>query len=374
MRLGGLVMGLTRYKLGDLIEQRREKNKDYDVPVRGVSRDGFILPKVERVDKKTFNVFYLNDFVFNSTRMELNSIVFNNTYEKGLCSPLYDAFYVTKSEILMPEYLNLFVKRSEFARRCGKMAIGSAHSKVTVEDLGDIEISLPPLSIQKKYVAIYNALLENQRVYEKGLEDLKLTCDAYIDQVKHTAPKEKLETLIEQRREKNKNYDVPVRGVSRDGFIDAKQKIADKSSYNVFYLNDFVFNPARMEINSIAMNTDHEKAICSSLYEVFYVKREDLILPIFLNMFIKREEFARLCEFIGFGSAREYCRFHNLKDIKVPTPTMEVQKSIVAIFNAYMIRREINEQLKKQIKDICPILISGSNKEAQTKEYYNQRN
>ena len=126
--------------------------------------------------------------------------------------------------------------------------------------------------------------------------------------------KYKLGDLIVQRREKNNNYDVPIRGVSKDGFIPAKQKEADTSIYNVFYKYDFVFNPARMELNSIALNLEYDKALCSSLYEVFYVKDESIVLPEFLNLHIKRDEFARHCDYIGLGcSAREYCIFapHN---------------------------------------------------------------
>ncbi len=77
----------------------------------------------------------------------------------------------------------------------------------------------------------------------------------------------KLGELIKQRREKFDGLeDLPIRGVCADGFIPPKQKDADTSLYNVFYRNDFIFNPARMEINSIAFNCDFEKGICSSLY------------------------------------------------------------------------------------------------------------
>ena len=46
--------------------------------------------------------------------------------------------------------------------------------------------------------------------------------------------------------------------------------------------------------------------------------------------------------------------------ISIPTPNLEIQKSIVDIHEAYITRKEINEKLKAQIKDICPILIKGS--------------
>ena len=139
----------------------------------------------------------------------------------------------------------------------------------------------------------------------------------------------KLGELIVQRREKNNNFDVPIRGVSREGFIMPKQQEADTSIYNVFYKNDFVFNPARMELNSIALNLEFDKALCSSLYEVFYVKDENVLLPEFLNLHIKRDEFARHCEYIGSGSAREYCRFAHISEFDIELPPLSVQKEIV---------------------------------------------
>lgn len=139
----------------------------------------------------------------------------------------------------------------------------------------------------------------------------------------------KLGELIVQRREKNNNFDIPIRGVSREGFIMPKQQEADTSIYNVFYKNDFVFNPARMELNSIALNLEFDKALCSSLYEVFYVKDENVLLPEFLNLHIKRDEFARHCEYIGSGSAREYCRFAHISEFDIELPPLSVQKEIV---------------------------------------------
>lgn len=44
--------------LGNYITQRREKNENYDVPIRGVTRDGFIPPKQDGADTSLYNVFY----------------------------------------------------------------------------------------------------------------------------------------------------------------------------------------------------------------------------------------------------------------------------------------------------------------------------
>ena len=166
----------------------------------------------------------------------------------------------------------------------------------------------------------------------------------------------RLGDYIEQRREKNNNYDVPIRGVTRDGFISPKQD-GDLSMYNVFYKNDFVFNPARMEINSIYLNTEYEKAICSSLYEVFYVKDTSVLLPEYLFLFMKRDEFARYCWFDAIGSARNYYRVYNISEVRIPLPSIEVQRELVAVYGGLKALAEENEALLQPLSDACQAFI-----------------
>ena len=159
----------------------------------------------------------------------------------------------------------------------------------------------------------------------------------------------KLGELITQRREKNDGSDLPICGVSKDGLIPPKQKDADTSIYNVFYRDDFIFNPARMELNSIGINDMYDRAICSSLYEVFYVHRTDLLLPHYLELIIRQKWFTRYCEFLGQGSAREYCRFGNISEIEIEFPPIEEQQKIVeyntAIENRIALKQKINDNL-----------------------------
>lgn len=84
---------------------------------------------------------------------------------------------------------------------------GSQRPEFNFEDMSDIIIPLPDLPTQQKYVDVYNAMVANQQAYERGLENLKLTCDALIDKVKHTAIKKAIancwqksiiETITEQ--------------------------------------------------------------------------------------------------------------------------------------------------------------------------------
>ena len=167
--------------------------------------------------------------------------------------------------------------------------------------------------------------------------------------------KYKLGDLIRQRRQKNDSSDLPICGVTRDGFIPPKQQDADTSLYNVFYLKDFVFNPARMELNAIVFNDRYEKAICSSLYEVFYVHRPDVILPEYLALLVKQDWFTRYCEFMGSGSAREYCRVANISELEIEVPPIEFQAEMARdnqiIRDRIELKRRINDNLAAQMLD-----------------------
>lgn len=85
-------MALSKYKLGELIKQRREKyDGSEELPIRGVAREGFISPKQDGADLSIYNVYYLNDFVFNPARMELNSIALNMFWNKASIEFWYSA-------------------------------------------------------------------------------------------------------------------------------------------------------------------------------------------------------------------------------------------------------------------------------------------
>lgn len=159
--------------------------------------------------------------------------------------------------------------------------------------------------------------------------------------------------LITQRREKNNGESLPICGVTKEGFIPPKQQNADTSIYNLFYYKDFVFNPARMELNSIVFNDVYEKAICSSLYEIFYVTRTDLILPEYLGLWVKRNVFTRYCEFLGSGSAREYCRVSNISEMEIEFPDIQIQEKKVKQYKVLKERIRIKQRINDNLRAIA---------------------
>lgn len=361
-------MALTKYRLGDLIQQRREKyDGTENLPIRGVSREGFISPKQEDADTSIYNVFYRDDFIFNPARMELNSIIFNNSFDKGICSSLYEVFYIVRKDIILPQYLNMYVKREEFARKCWFEAVGSARNYFRVPALSEFEIYLPDITVQQKYVNIYESMVANQQSYERGLEDLKLVCDGYIEDLRRKMPCEKIGRYL---RESNQRNDIGLMVDSVRGLATNKEMIPTKADMTGVALSNYkVVNPGQIayvpdtsrrgDKISLGFNNTMEPFLVSSISIVFGTNH-DCLLPDYLMLFLTRTEFDRYARFNSWGSARETFDWSEMCNIKIPIPDIKIQKAIAEIFTVYVTRKRINEQLKAQIKKICPILIRGS--------------
>lgn len=359
-------MGLTKYKLGELITQRREKyDGQEDLESWGVSREGFIRPKQEDADTSIYNVFYRNDFVFNPARMELNSIALNTSYEKAICSSLYEVFYVTREDIVLPEYLNMFIKRDEFARKCWYEAIGSARNYFRVGDLSQFDITLPSIEQQRKYVDVYLALQNNLAIYQSKVEDLKLVCDGHIEDLRRKMPCEKIGSYIRECNGRNETLSVSeVQGVESSGnFSETRANTIglDFHNYKIVRPKQFAYNPSRINLGSIAMREDSQgECIVSPMYVVFEVSNPNYLLPDYLLMWLTRSEFFRSTLFYASGSVRDTFGFSEMCEVSIPIPDIFVQKEVVNIHKCYIERQRIADQLKEQLKNLCPILIKGS--------------
>lgn len=107
----------------------------------------------------------------------------------------------------------------------------------------------------------------------------------------------------------------------------------------------------------------------SPMYSVFKVTDTDKVSPEYLMLWFNRTEFQRYTWYYAAGSVRDTFDFNLMQEVEFPIPSIETQKDIVNILTAYNKRKSINEKLKAQIKDICPILIKGSIEEGRnTKE------
>lgn len=364
-------MGLINIRLGDYIERSTINNKDlkYGVDlIVGVNSQGvFATPKgnTDGVDLKPYKIVENGAFVYNPTRLELGSIAYRT---EGLCivSHLYMVFYLTDEgkKIIDPMWLYIYFRRSEFCREVTFRNFGSQRPEFNFNDMSDIIIPLPDIEIQKKYVDVYNAMIENQKSYERGLDDLKLVCDAYIEDLRRQMPCEAIGPYIEERNEKNIDNAIDLfQGVNVDHvFTEPKRVAEDSENGSVVRTGQFAFNKVMKAHNTklpIALREGPD-CVVSNSYQVFEVTNTSKLLSKYLLLWLNRDETQRYAGFISFGTTRDIFTFKDMKEISIPIPEIKIQQCIVDIFSCYQARCDINEQLKAQIKDVCPILIKGS--------------
>lgn len=367
-------MALSRYRIGNLITTIDERNNLGIRDFFGVNINKEFMPTVadtEGLDETKYKVVQKNRFVYSGMqtgRDECIRIAMYNNENPILISPAYTTFEVTALDKVIPLYFFMKFLSKEMDRLGAFCSDGSIRSNLDWDVFCEIEIDLPPLEIQQKYVDVYNAMLANQQSYERGLDDLKLVCDAYIEDLRRKIPCEPIGPFIDVVNESNtdKIYNF-VQGVESSGsFIETRANMqgVDLSNYTVVRKNCIAYNPSRINLGSIAIYNRIEPCIVSPMYSVFKVINTKKILPEYIMLWFERKEFHRYTWYYAAGSVRDTFDFNLMQEVKLPLPPIEIQRDIVHIYNAYNIRKRINELLKAQIRDICPILIKGSIEEA----------
>ena len=371
-------MALTKYRIGELIELTTETNSNKLFgadDVRGMTITKQIIPtkaNVSNTELDKFLVIHPEEFVFNPrTHGKHIGFGYNNTEESFIISWNNIGFRVKESmrAIVSPEYLFLHFNRNEWDREACFRSWGSSTEVFSWDALCEMELELPTIEIQQKYVDIYNAMVANQQSYERGLEDLKLVCDGYIEDLRKKNPCEAIGKYLEPTEVTNDDlrYGVDdVRGISIEKkFIETKANMegVNLGPYLLIQPNEFAYvtvTSRNGEKISIALNDSDNTYICSSSYVVFRSKDQEKLLPQYLMLYFSRSEFNRYSRFNSWGSARETFDWSEMCSVEIPIPDLTVQKAIAEMYNVYIERTRINEQLKAQIKDICPILIRGS--------------
>lgn len=366
-------MGLTRVRLGDFIEVSTANNSDEGYGselIRGVTNAGTIaMPKgnVSEVDLKPYKIVRGGAFVYNPSRLNLGSFAY---YPTGMCivSHLYIVFYLNElgRQCIDPMWLYMYIRRSEFYREVTFRNFGSQRPEFNFKKLSEIELPLPPIDVQRRYVAIYESMLANQRAYEGGLDDLFATCIATIERQRHLYPSKPIGNFIQPCNEKNVDGSIALQqGINIDHeFITPQRSNADPLGRRIVRTGQFAYC-TQLNNEHVAIAYRHgDDCIVSAVYDVFEITSTSELLPGYLMLWLIRPEFGRFVYWASEGSAYEFLSYENLARYEIPIPPFDVQRSISTLYEAYLKRKDIQAKLKKQLKDICPVLIRGSIEEA----------
>ena len=171
----------------------------------------------------------------------------------------------------------------------------------------------------------------------KIIEDLKKLKYAIIEMEYGNMAKSisHIGDFIEQTSKRNKDSVIlNVLSVSNSqGFIQQSEQFEnrivasdDTSNYKIVARNDFAFNPARINVGSIARLTTFERGIVSPMYICFRTK--DNLFPEYLDYYFESKRFFAEIQKRLEGSVRQCLSFEGLCNIPLCIPTVEVQQQI----------------------------------------------
>ena len=236
-----------------------------------------------------------------------------------------------------PQYFN-YLLRSPFARkRIIPMGAGAQHFNIGQEGLSKVKLHFANIEEQKKIGNFLSLLDERIATQNKIIEDLKKLKSAIIEieytpNTKTTSP---IGDVIEQISKRNKNNAIQnVLSVSnRQGFIKQSDQFEnrnvaseDTSNYKIVEQNDFAFNPARINVGSIARLTTFEKGIVSPMYICF--RTQENVAPEYIDYFFESKHFYCEIQKRLEGSVRQCLSFEGLCNIPLSLPSFEMQQLI----------------------------------------------
>ena len=172
-------------RLGDYIREVDVRNRNLKVTkLLGVSISKEFMPSIANTigtDMSSYKIVESWHFAYGpvtSRNGDKVSIALYKDDEKAIVSQAYTIFEVKNKQELLPEYLMMWFRRSEFDRYARFKSHGSAREIFSWEEMCDVELPIPSIEQQKKIVSEYETVTRRIRLNEQIIDKLEETAQA----------------------------------------------------------------------------------------------------------------------------------------------------------------------------------------------------
>ena len=224
-----------------------------------------------------------------------------------------------------------------FHNQIRRIAQGTKIYSISTKNFSECYIGLPSKPEQAKIATLLRFIDERIATQNKIIEDLKKLKSAIAERVYNcrTYQLYRIGDVIEQVSKRNNSMSIDkVLSVSNKlGFINQSEQFEDRivasedtSNYKIVYKDDFAYNPARINVGSIARLKHFNKGIVSPMYICFRVK-QGIVLD-YLEYFFTTNYFFYEMQKRLEGSVRQCLSFEGLCNIPIYIPNLDEQQKI----------------------------------------------
>ena len=242
-----------------------------DVLSEGVIRYDNIRGKVDATEKEIECFGVKNgDILFQRSSETLEDVGRANVYMDDRTA-IYGGFVIRGRKIgnYDPMFFKFLLATPLARKSTCRMGAGAQHFNIGQEGLSKISLFFPHIEEQRKIASLLSLIDQRIATQNKIIEDLKLLRDAIIERAYRNRSNHpcRIGDVIEQisERNKDKSIDMVLSVSNKQGFINQSEQFEDRiiasedtSNYKIVHKNDFAYNPARINVGSIARLTTGE--------------------------------------------------------------------------------------------------------------------
>lgn len=364
------IEGAPKVALGSLIETLDVRGGVFDSnEIEGVNINKTFVPTVANLENTNLSKYkHVPVDAFAANLMHIGRditfpVALNTSSVTKYISPAYFVFRIKDKNKLLPLFLLTLFRTSSFDRRVWFATDSSIRGNLTWDDMCRVKIPLPPIEVQREYVAAYQGLTKLIEENEALLKSLEATAQACVAECREKWSLREVGDFIRFVREKNTDCRITLeQGINiQKRFIAPQRSNSNLSSRVIVRKGQFAYCTQLNNENVAIALREGEDCVVSPVYSVFELTSLK-ILPEFLLLCLMRSEFGRYVYWASVGSAYEFLTEESLQRYKIPLPPIEVQRAIVALYHCAEEARKIAEEAKVQLARVCPAMIQQASR------------
>ncbi len=320
------------------------------------------LPFVKGEAPRNYTICKDGDVAFADASEDTNDVAkaieFINCNNEDVICGLHSIHGRDKTKSTIVGYKGYAFASFAFHKQIRRITQGTKIYSISTKNFNETYVGVPSIEEQTKIARLLFLIDERISTQNKIIEDFKKLMSAIIDLFYTTGNQCcKLSDLIIQTSERNngKTNNAVLSVSNKNGFVLQNELFEDRiiasddtSNYKIVQLNDFAYNPARINVGSIARLSEYNEGIVSPMYICF--KTNKLVLSEFLEQFFKTRYFYQEMIKRLEGSVRLCLSYESLCDISMPLLSIETQNKIQKRINTILSKINIETCVLKNLE------------------------